>query len=183
MYGEIALLANQIHFCHDARPDQLLESWLGEKADQVVLVGSFERGIRPMKPGDQRLIGSPCVEDRRPWIAVGVMPGSLRFFRSARPSRARRRSCPSDSLPKLSPDQWDRLSYRRATCEILILDSRRAGQLFVVGHHVGHAKTVADRLLGCNRWGWSTLRVAHRAVFPPAIWFDVSSCDVCDIDG
>ena len=89
MYGEIALLANQIHFCHDARPDQLLENWLVEKADQVVLVGSFERGIRPMKPGDQRLIGSPCVEDRRPWIAVGVMPGSLRFFRSARPSRTR----------------------------------------------------------------------------------------------
>ena len=98
MYREIALLANQIHFCHDARPDQLLERWLVEKADQVVLVWGFERGIRSMQPVDQCLNGSPRVEDRGPRIAVGVMLGSLRFFRNDRPGSTRRRSCPSGSL-------------------------------------------------------------------------------------
>ena len=98
MYREIALLANQIHFCHDARPDQLLERWLVEKADQIIFVGGFERGIRSMQPVDQCLNGSPRVEDRGPRIAVGVMLGSLRFFRNDRPGSTRRRSCPSGSL-------------------------------------------------------------------------------------
>lgn len=98
MDREIALLANQIHFCHDARPDQLLERWLVEKADQIIFVGGFERGIRSIEPVDQCLNGSPRVEDRGPRIAVGVMLGSLRFFRNDRPGSTRRRSCPSGSL-------------------------------------------------------------------------------------
>lgn len=84
MYREVALLANQIHFCQDARPDQLLKRWLVVKADQIVFVGSFERGTRPIGPVDQRLNDPQCVEDREQRIAVGVMRGSLRFFRNAR---------------------------------------------------------------------------------------------------
>lgn len=84
MYREIALLANQVHFCQDARPDQLRGRWLVVEADQIVFVGSFERGIRPIQPVDQCLNGPPRVEDSRPWIAAGVMRGSQRFFRNAR---------------------------------------------------------------------------------------------------
>ena len=63
MHRNIALLANQIQFGQDARPDQLLERRLEEKADQIVFVGGFESGVRPVQPVDQRLNCAPCVKD------------------------------------------------------------------------------------------------------------------------